>query len=73
MLPRASLQLQIKKDLPQGWEPNPNIQKKIDEMISSIPWVNPIIKWIQKEELEAKNTETIDFDSKTPALNNTNL
>ena len=35
-------------------------------MILSIPWVRPIIKWIQKEELEAKNIEsTIDFDSKT--------
>jgi len=27
----------------------------------------------KKKELEAKNTGTINFDSKTPALNNTNL
>jgi hypothetical protein len=36
-------------------------------MILSIPWVKPIIKWVQKEELEAKkNTESIiNFNSKT--------
>ena len=54
---------------PQGWGPNPYIQKKIDEMISSIPWVKRMVDRIQKdtEELEAKKDaeSTIDFDSKS--------
>jgi hypothetical protein len=61
----------VKQKRPQGWEPNPDIQKKIDEMISSIPWVKRIVDRVRKdtEELEAENTESIiDFDSKaTPA------
>ena len=58
-----------KQKRPQGWKPEPDIQKKIDEMISSMPWVESMVNRIRKnakEELEAKNTEsTIDFDSKT--------
>jgi len=57
---------------PQGWKPNLDIQKQIDEIILSIPWVKDMVNRIRgntKGELEAENTEsTIDFDSKaTPA------
>ena len=60
-----------KQKRPQGWKPNPDIQNKIDEMISSIPWVKSMVNRIRKnakEEPEAENTESIiDFDSKTLA------
>jgi hypothetical protein len=60
-----------KQKRPQGWKPDPDIQNKIDEMISSIPWVESMVNRIRKnakEELEAENTESIiDFDSKTSA------
>jgi hypothetical protein len=53
-----------KQKRPQGWKPEPNIQKKIDEMISSMPWVERMVNRIRKN-TEAKNTGTIDFDSKS--------
>jgi hypothetical protein len=62
-----------KQKRPHGWRPNPDVQKKVDETISSTPWIKRIVNRIQKREQEAKennqkNTEsTIDFDSKTSA------
>ena len=58
----------VEQKRPRGWKPNADIQKEVDEKISSTPWIKRIVKLIQKREQEAKNTEsTIDFDSKTSA------
>ena len=59
-----------KQKRPQGWKPDPDIQNKIDEMISSIPWVERMVNRIRKntkEELEENTESIIDFDSKTSA------
>ena len=58
----------VEQKRPQGWKPDPHIQQKVDEMISSIPWVKRMVNRVRKdtEELVAENTEsTIDFDSKS--------
>jgi hypothetical protein len=50
------------------------MQKKIDKIISSIPWVKRIVDRVRKDtkELKAENTEsTIDFDSKTTLASTT--
>ena len=64
-----------KQKRPQDWKLNLDIQNKIDEMILSIPWVERMVNWIRKdikEELEAKNIESIiDFDSKTTPASKT--
>ena len=62
----------IKHKRPQGWKPNPDVQKEVDKKISSTHWIKRIVNQIHKrikEEQEAKkNIESvIDFDSKTPA------
>ena len=60
-----------KQKRPQGWKPDPDIQKKIDEMISSIPWVEHMVNRIRKN-TKAENTESIiDFDSKTTPASTT--
>ena len=61
-----------KQKRPQGWEPEPDVQKKVEDTISSTPWIKRIVNRIQEEEQEAKNTEsTIDFDSKTTPASTT--
>jgi hypothetical protein len=58
----------LKQKRPQGWKPDLDIQKKVDEMIPFIPSIKRMLDQIQNDTkvLEAENTEsTIDFDSKT--------
>ncbi len=58
----------LKQKRPQGWKPDLDIQKKVDEMIPFIPSIKRMLDQIQIDTkvLEAENTEsTIDFDSKT--------